>query len=323
MQNTIADYAPLIEQYRKENPYLSKSNIAKLIKKQENLPYATNTIRIFMGPSNKPDYNDVWKNDGEEEFNVEIPDTWYKQKSLFSFPGAIKNMLVISDMQIPFHDKQALQAALRFGYDEDIDCILINGDLADFYSISRFNKVAKHRDLEAEVYSVVQFLKGLRKAFPNTPIYLKLGNHELRLETYLNDNASDLAWYSKLSLEELFELKTMGIETISDKRVMKYGQLYIIHGHEYGGKGAVNVARNLLLKAFDNILCGHFHRMDEAYWTPISGDSIGSWVTGCLCGLRPDYMPLNNWVHGFARIVKRDDDTFEVENRKIIRGKIY
>lgn len=320
MKKTIEDYIPLIQQYRKEHPYLSKRKLGQLIKDEENLPYTIGTIRKFIGHNAEPDYDDVWKKD---EFFIDMPETWYKEKTIFPLPKAMDNMLIIADLQMPFHDKRAIQAALRYGYDENVNGILINGDLADCYSVSHFIKGPKYRDLEAEVHSVISFLKGLRKAFPDIPIYWKKGNHEIRLDAYISEKAPDLAWYSGLSTEELFDLKSMDVKVISGDTIMQYGQLYILHGHEYKGGGSINIARNMLLKAFDNILCSHFHRVDETYWTPIGGNSIGAWVTGCLCGLKPDYLPLNNWVHGLARVTRNDDDTFEVFNRKMLRGKIF
>lgn len=311
----------LIVKYRQENPLLSKTKLAQLIANNEQAGYAVDTIRHYMiEPINQPNDDFTFEN---TEFTIDIPETWYKSRSIFQFPSKIRNMLIISDLQMPFHDSRAIRAALAFGYEESVDAILINGDLADFYTISRFIRNPKYRDFEAEVHNVSNFLHALRKAFPDIPIYWKLGNHELRLETMVFEKAPELAWYHGLSIEEIFDLKRMQIKLIEDKRIMQLGQLYIIHGHEYRGAGAVNIARNLLLKAFDNILCSHFHRMDEHYWTPIGGNSIGSWVTGCLCGLSPDYMPINNWLHGFARVLHNEDGTFEVENRKIIRGKVF
>lgn len=40
------------------------------------------------------------------------------------------------------------------------------------------------------------------------------------------------------------------------------------------------------------------------------------------CDLHPDYLPINKWNHGFAHI-RNDNKDFHVDNRKIIKGKVY
>ena len=50
---------------------------------------------------------------------------------------------------------------------------------------------------------------------------------------------------------------------------------------------------------------------------------MGAWAVGCLCGLSPDYMPINDWNLGFAFITRENDGNFSVENKKIINGYIH
>ena len=48
----------------------------------------------------------------------------------------------------------------------------------------------------------------------------------------------------------------------------------------------------------------------------------GAWVTGCLCGLKPLWLPINRWGHGFAIVTTYSDGNFTVENKKIIDGMV-
>jgi len=42
-----------------------------------------------------------------------------------------------------------------------------------------------------------------------------------------------------------------------------------------------------------------------------------------LSDLSPDYLPNNNWVHGFAIVYTDEDGAFTVNNYKIIDGQIH
>ena len=48
---------------------------------------------------------------------------------------------------------------------------------------------------------------------------------------------------------------------------------------------------------------------------------IHSWTLGCLCDMTPDYMPINQWNHGFAVLELKGND-FTVNNLRIVNGEI-
>ena len=49
-------------------------------------------------------------------------------------------VLIISDLHFPYQDNEAITIALNYGIEKKVDCILINGDLIDFATISRHEK---------------------------------------------------------------------------------------------------------------------------------------------------------------------------------------
>ena len=82
------------------------------------------------------------------------------------------------------------------------------------------------------------------------------------------------------------------------------------------------MARNKGIKAFDNVMFAH-HHFSQFYPTKtIQDKQMGSWAIACLCGLKPDYMPLNNWVNGFAVVRVQNNGEFTVENKMIIDNQI-
>jgi predicted phosphodiesterase len=44
----------------------------------------------------------------------------------------------MGDIHEPVHDKEKLQAALKYGKKEGCDCVFLGGDFLDAYKISRF-----------------------------------------------------------------------------------------------------------------------------------------------------------------------------------------
>ena len=114
-----------------------------------------------------------------------------------------------------------------------------------------------------------------------------------------------------------------GVKIIKDKRIVRFGHLNIIHGHEYasGIFQSVNVARGLFLKSKVSSLQGHAHQVSEHTETDMNGKITTTWSVGCLCDMHPDYAKLNKWSQGFA-IAKRDGDDFSVKNYRIHKGTI-
>ena len=232
-----------------------------------------------------------------------------------------KKVLIISDIHFPFHDRQALMTALEQG--ESCDVILLNGDVMDCYSESRFMKNPKHRMLHDELNLVRDFLEYLRSRFKKKRILFKLGNHELRHQHYIFKNADALSGLPDLEISNLLKFAQYGIEEVKQSQLIRSGSLNILHGHEYrGGAGTINISRQMLLKTFDNIIIGHFHQTNSYTVRKVNQDIIGAWATGCLCKLRPEYATFNHWTHGFAT-VEFDGKFFNVENRKIINGKLF
>jgi len=155
-------------------------------------------------------------------------------------------------------------------------------------------------------------------------IYLKLGNHENRLENYLKVKAPELLDMSEYKLENILKLR--GIENVEviEKQIVYAGRLPILHGHELqgGANSSVNPARGLFLKTMSSSLVSHHHRSSSHSETDINGKLMSFWSIGCLSELHPEYSLINKWNHGFCFIQTKGQD-FIVENMKIYKGQIY
>ena len=313
------------------NPELSDRANAKKIVKLEGLNVSPYGFRHNVGLYRKElsekagasdyvtDVTSVFDFDSDTEI-VMIPGSWYEETPTFEIPNAYNSTLIINDVHVPFHNVEALKAALKYGKEHGVDSIYINGDLMDFYALSFFSKDPKYRRFKQEIEAGEAFFQGLRKNFPAVKIYYKLGNHEERFERYLRERAEDLD--GLVTIEGMMKLKDYGIEVIDGRRIVKHGKLYILHGHEIRVSSAlVNIARTVRLRTSVNTIVGHHHKTQEDYNKDLADQITGSWAVGCLCGLRPDYMPVNNWNHGFAHL-ESDRSYFEIHNKKIVNGRI-
>lgn len=232
-----------------------------------------------------------------------------------------KRLLVLSDVHIPYHSVSAITSALDYAKKEKPDAILLNGDIMDFFGLSRFVKDPKKRSILHELLAFKEFIDVLKKTF-NAKLYYKLGNHEERYEHFLWMKAGELHDIDEFDLTNIIKARAEGIEIIRDKRVMKAGSLNIIHGHEYNGiTSPVNIARGLYLKAKVSAMQGHNHQSSEHSEADMDGHITTTWSVGCLSELHPMYMPLNKWNHGFA-LIDIDEEDFMVRNKRIYKGKV-
>jgi predicted phosphodiesterase len=233
-----------------------------------------------------------------------------------------KRLLVLSDIHIPYHSIDALTCAFDFAKKEKPDAILLNGDTLDFFSLSRFCKDPKARSFAHELETFKEFMNILKKTF-DAKIYFKLGNHEERYFHFLWMKASELVGVDEFELENIIKARAEGIEIIKDKRIMKAGDLNIVHGHEFGGSvfSPVNIARGLFLKAKVSAMQGHNHSTSEHTERDMNGKITTTFSLGCLCELNPSYLPINKWNHGFS-IIDIDGQDFNVRNKRIHKGEI-
>ena len=233
-----------------------------------------------------------------------------------------KRLLVLSDIHIPYHSIDAITCTFDYAKKEKPDAILLNGDTLDFFGLSRFAKDPKARSFAHELKTFKEFMDVLKKTF-NAKIYFKIGNHEERYFHFLWMKAHEIVGVEEFELENIIKSRAEGIEIIKDKRIMKAGDLNIIHGHEFGGSvfSPVNIARGLFLKGKVSAMQGHNHSTSEHTESNMNGEITTTWSLGCLSELHPAYLPINKWNWGFG-IIDIDGQDFEVRNKRIYKGKV-
>lgn len=227
--------------------------------------------------------------------------------------------LVVSDIHLPYHDKRAIEAAVREAERRSVAGVILNGDVLDFYQCSRFSKDPSKPRIKTEIEKGRQLLEWLRSRFPRARLVFKEGNHDERLRNFLADRAPELFDLDDLHLPNLLRADGVGVEWVGDRRVIQLGKLPVIHGHEYRGSGGVMPARWLFIRAWSNALCGHFHQPSHFPATSLDNREMGVWSTGCACFLHPYYSRKNAWRHGYAVVEVNAGGTFEVTNREVLK----
>ena len=252
----------------------------------------------------------------------DIPESFEEIREPYILATSTKKILVLSDIHFPYHNVKALRAAIAYGIKEGVDCIILNGDILDFYALSDFSKDPSKPKFRQEIKLGKWFLNELRMAFPKAQIYYKIGNHEMRLERYLMVKAPEILDCEEFRLEILLEFAKHHVILIDKYTVIKAGNLNIIHGHEYKGAGGVYPAKYIYGKSKVNTLCGHYHRSSTYVDKNMNSEYNGGFSTGCLCELSPDYLPYNEWIHGFAVVTMKSGGNFSVQNLTIENGEI-
>lgn len=252
---------------------------------------------------------------------VAMPKSMAKPRKAYDLPQG--RTLVLSDVHIPYHDLHALEAALNYADNLDIDNILLNGDTIDFYAISRWDKDPEVRNLPAELEKTRAFLMHLRGRYPKAKIIWKNGNHEERWEKYLWHKAPELCGVADFELQKILRFNEYDVDFVHGRQKIKAGDhLTIIHGHEIPGAfDPVNFARTLCAKLKVCSMAGHKHKVSQHTEKTADDEYITCWSTGCFEEMHPDYMPLNNWGHGFA-VIDLKKNKFKVFNESIINGKV-
>ena len=320
----------------KANPNLPTRQIARIVYDQNNLlftdlEHARAVVRYYRGASgvrsrgllgtiiedniNVPDDNPLGLPESDEEEYEYLP---------YHLSKDCRKVLWLSDVHMPYHNIQALTVAIQKGITDQVDTIFLGGDILDCYTLSRWEKDPKRRKFHEELEMCRQFLTRLRELFPNARIYYKLGNHEERYQIFLRQKAPELQLIDDFRLDVLLRFGENRIEGIDDKRTVHLGKLRMLHGHEFGKSvfSPVNPARGYYMRSKKSMIAGHNHQTSEHTEPNLDGDIETTWSTGCLCELHPEYMPLNKWNHGFARIDIDEHGDYSVNNYRIYNGRI-
>jgi predicted phosphodiesterase len=258
--------------------------------------------------------------DLSEVENFGIEDSLGKEYTSLRITDDFKKVGVLSDIHVPYHSMSAIICAIKHLREQGIDCLILNGDIMDFYAISRHEKEKDLRDFPREIEMGRNFLQKIRDLFPLIPIYYKMGNHENRWQRYLNEQAEEFAQLHEMQFEQFFRLDKLAMTYVPDWQGIELGDLLILHGHEVMASG-MNPSQSTFNKTFCNTLIGHVHRTTSTTKKNGFKEFFHTYSTGCLTQLSPKYYPFAQHNNGYA-IVEIENGKTKVKNIMIKDGKI-
>lgn len=176
----------------------------------------------------------------------------------------MKLIIVLADLQVPFHDPKYIKVMKKFVDEmraskafEKVEVGQI-GDLMDQPEVGRWNKAAAGEHA-GTFWSSVKVTREIVQMFEFD--WIKVGNHDRRVEDYIDKYAPALAGAdSEWTLEKLLEVR--GNPRLLRRQPFKMAPGWIAaHGDEGGlNQVAGRTAYGLATRWNDSVVCGHTHR---------------------------------------------------------------
>lgn len=235
-------------------------------------------------------------------------------------PCSIK-VAVLSDIHYPYQDEKACEVADMFLEDYKPDVLVYNGDVADCYSVSSYEKSYKKKmNIQEELDYTHEKLKERFKRLPSIQeTYFVEGNHENRFNRAIQAGMSTMGSLRGLSIQHSMGLDELDITYVPSGEELKIGKLLFTHGH-MARKHAGNTARGHYEQYGCSVIIGHVHRLSVSYKRNKFGNHAMI-ENGTLCDFDVEYMKYPDWQHGFTTI-DFDGDDFVATSRPIIGYKL-
>ena len=215
----------------------------------------------------------------------------------------MKKIVVISDLQVPYHDERAVRNVASFIKRFKPDQVITIGDEIDLPQISRWTEnspgwyeqtLGSDRDATVEILWDLQVTDMIRS------------NHTDRLYNVIMKKIPAFLALPELKFEKFMKLDELGIKF--HRKPLEFAPDWIaIHGDEGSvkptpGLTALDAAR----KNGKNVVCGHTHRAGQSAFTEASGGVLGRILRGVEVGNLMDFKKAGymkgtgNWQQAFA-----------------------
>jgi hypothetical protein len=200
--------------------------------------------------------------------------------------------------------------------------LVINGDVNDFFQLSRFNTGHEREDfLQLEIDAANAIRQRFRKAAPNARLIETEGNHDNRIRSYVVKNAKALHSLRVLDPAALFDHDKLDIQWFPGAGFRLRPSFLVKHGTLVRGESAATAKAELASAGISGV-SGHTHRLGTYRR---AGYQTKQWTEGgCLCRLDPDYITGQpNWTQGLVvGQFSTKTDSFVVEEVQAMDGKL-
>jgi predicted phosphodiesterase len=216
-------------------------------------------------------------------------------------PADLERIFIVSDVHSPFHNRQAWRLVMDALADFKADVFVSLGDFMDCFSVSSWSKSPERvLSLREEVEQASGLLDEIDARTPGARRVWVDGNHEDRLQRYMNEKAPEL--FGLVSIPSLLHLEGRGWEHVPYKQSTKIGRLNLTH--DVGSAGRY-VAHKALDTFQANVATGHTHRLGYVVEGDATGDTHVSHMLGWLgdveqIGYMHRVKALREWALGFG-----------------------
>jgi predicted phosphodiesterase len=240
----------------------------------------------------------------------------------------------------PFHDAKAMDVFARAAYKMQPDKIQILGDFLDLASQGRFAQEAAFASTTQEAIDAGhKFLATLRAMCPEAEIIVIEGNHDKRMQNFIEANALAAFGLKRANMPESWPVMSLPSLLRLDELGIRYVDAYPaatdwdndttrnIHGTKANSKGSTT-AQYVHQVPHLNTWAGHTHRVEITYHSVIGprGEAIESYSAnpGCLCRVDGAVPSVNgaigadgsavriveNWQQGFGLAYYNDTESW-------------
>lgn len=200
-----------------------------------------------------------------------------------------KTILIVSDIQAPYHDGKALDNLIAFAKDLAPDVLVNVGDDVDAPEVSQWHKggaLEYGSTLQAAFDQVAEIHARFRRAIGDVPYHLSRSNHGDRLRKYIAQYAPALSGLRSLDLAKLAGYDEARVTYHKEPFPIAPGWV-CAHGDEGGLSQIAGRTAGLLSQKWGaSVVCGHTHR---AGLIPTSTGFAGH-VTSTLWGMEVGHL---------------------------------
>ena len=199
----------------------------------------------------------------------------------------------------PFHDEKAMATFVETVRLYQPEKVTILGDFLDLAAQGRFSQEAGFaRTTQMAINAGYQFLASLRAAAPASDIIVIEGNHDKRMQNFIEANALAAFGLKRADLPDTWPVMSLPYLLRLDELNIQYVDAYPaatdwdndttrnIHGTRANSNGST-MAQYANQLPHINTWAGHTHRAEVVYKTVLGprGEAIESYAAnpGCLC----------------------------------------
>jgi predicted phosphodiesterase len=215
----------------------------------------------------------------------------------------MERIVVVSDLQIPYHDPKAVHNLIDFIKRYKPDRVVSIGDEIDLPSVSKWERgrigeyagtIGKDRDTTVRLLEQLRVTDVIRS------------NHTDRLFNYIASYAPGLYGIPELRLENFLRLPELGITYWRKPMPIAPGWVAVHGDHGRISQVAGQTALKQALQHGKSLVCGHTHRLGLSSVTEASGGIVGRILTGMEVGNMMKFSSAHythgsaNWQQGFG-----------------------